>query len=242
MSECAAVVSSPLVPEGFLRASADYILARQRADGAIPWFDGGYADPWDHVEAAMGLSIAGEFAAAERAYRWLADSQLDDGSWWAAYKDGAVHNGERRESNFVAYFATGIWHHFLITGNTAFLRDYWPAVERAVEFVLALQSEYGEIQWAVDAGGAVKNDALITGCSSIFKSLECASNIAHTLGHARPQWLAARNELGCALRDRPERFDRTWESKARFSMDWFYPVLTDVFSGAAARATAAKVG
>jgi hypothetical protein len=42
------------------------------------------------------------------------------------------------------------------------------------------------------------------------------------------RWIVARLRLGHALRHRPERFDRTWESKARFSMDWFYPVLTGV--------------
>ena len=41
--------------------------------------------------------------------------------------------------------------------------------------------------------------------------------------------------LGRLLRRRPHRFDRTWESKSRYSMDWFYPVLTGVISGAAAR-------
>nr|WP_244506180.1 prenyltransferase/squalene oxidase repeat-containing protein [Microbulbifer marinus] len=237
-------ISSPaeigLFPRGFLRDSADYILSQQLSDGAIPWFDGGYADPWDHVEAAMGLSIAGEFAAAEKAYRWLADIQLADGSWWAAYKDGEVHNCERRESNFVAYVATGVWHHYLITGDVDFLLRYWVTVEKAVEFVLSLQTEHGEIHWAVDTDGKPKEDALITGCASIYKSLECAINIAHRLGHSRPHWLAGRTALGTALRERPQRFDRTWESKARFSMDWFYPVLTGVVSGSGARARLQK--
>ena len=43
-----------------------------------------------------------------------------------------------------------------------------------------------------------------------------------------PQWLLARERLGQALRHKPERFDRTWESKSRYSMDWFYPVLAGV--------------
>ena len=38
----------------------------------------------------------------------------------------------------------------------------------------------------------------------------------------------AREKLGQALRTKPHRFDRTWESKSRYSMDWFYPVLTGV--------------
>ncbi|MEX2961459.1 prenyltransferase [Microbulbifer sp. TYP-18] len=218
-------------PEGFLRLSAQYILQRQQADGSIPWFDGGYADPWDHVEAAMGLSICGEWIAAERAYAWLADIQLPDGSWWAAYKDGGVENGERRESNFVAYFATGIWHHFLVTDDRDFLHSYWPTVARAVDFVLGLQTPHGDIHWAVDGEGRPREDALVTGCCSIYKSLECAINIAHTLARPAASWMAARERLGYTLRERPHRFDRTWESKARFSMDWFYPVLTGVVQG-----------
>ncbi|SDJ53807.1 prenyltransferase/squalene oxidase repeat-containing protein [Microbulbifer yueqingensis] len=225
-----------LFPAGFVRDSADYILSQQLPDGSIPWFRGGYADPWDHVEAAMGLSIAGEYAAAEKAYAWLAGEQLADGSWWAAYKDGDVHDSDRRESNFVAYVATGVWHHFLITGNRLFLREQWPMVEKALGFVLRLQTSTGDIHWAVDADGSPREDALVTGCSSIYKSLECGIRAGHALGQVRTDWVAARNRLGEALRHRPERFDRTWESKARFSMDWFYPVLTGVFRGDAARA------
>ncbi len=229
------VKNTNLFPDGFVRDSAAYILSQQLPDGSIPWFKGHYADPWDHVEAAMGLAIAGEFAAAEKAYRWLADIQLADGSWWAAYKNGAVDNRERRETNFVAYVATGIWHFYLISGDKGFLRRYWQMVERAIDFVLALQTEHGEIHWAVDAEGEPKKDALITGCSSVFKSLECAINIARELRVDRPNWEQGRQALGYALRHKPERFDRTWESKARFSMDWFYPVLTGAFSGEAAR-------
>ena len=109
-------------------------------------------------------------------------------------------------------------------------------VDKAIGFVLALQTEHGDIHWAVDGDGVPKCDALVTGCSSIYKSLECAHNIAYTLGEERPHWLDARENLGNALRHKPERFDRTWESKARYSMDWFYPVLTGVLSGKEARA------
>ncbi|WP_226648222.1 prenyltransferase/squalene oxidase repeat-containing protein [Microbulbifer variabilis] len=225
-----------LFPTDFVRNSAAYILSQQLPDGSIPWFKGHYADPWDHVEAAMGLAIAGEFIAAEKAYRWLAEIQLPDGSWWAAYKDGVIDNSERRESNFVAYVATGIWHYYLISGDRRFLQRYWPMVERAINFVLSLQTEHGEIHWAVDSEGKPKEDALITGCASVYKSLECAINITSALGLERAEWIRGRAALGEALQSKPERFDRTWESKARFSMDWFYPVLTGAFTGEAARA------
>lgn len=223
-------LSKGLYPSEFFRPTVEFILACQQDDGSIPWFEGSYADPWDHTEAAMGLSIGGKWDAAEKAYQWLVNTQLEDGSWWAAYKAGEVENGERRETNFVAYVATGVWHHYLISENDEFLERMWPTVERAIEFVLRLQSQYGDIQWAVTPDGSPKEDALITGCSSIYKSLECASNIAVTLGKPHERWLDCRELLGDAIRNKPERFDRTWESKARYSMDWFYPILTGVLS------------
>ncbi|RLQ22140.1 prenyltransferase [Seongchinamella sediminis] len=229
-------LSRGLFPSDFLRPTVQFIVDTQRPSGEIPWFDGGYADPWDHVEAAMGLSIGGEHDAARRAYEWLYGMQLVDGSWWASYRGEAVDNSERRETNFVAYIAAGVWHHYLISGDRDFLRAMWPMVDKAIGFVLALQTGHGDIHWAVDGEGKPKQDALVTGCSSIYKSLECAHNIAFTLGEDRPRWLAARDRLGHALRHRPERFDRTWESKARYSMDWFYPVLTGVLPQKEARA------
>ncbi|MFK8042521.1 prenyltransferase [Congregibacter sp.] len=224
-----------LFPRDFLAPTIASIRDAQLPNGEIPWSPGNYADPWDHVEAAMGLSIGGEWKAAERAYRWLAEQQLSDGSWWAAYRNGVPDNRERRETNFVAYVATGVWHHYLISENRDFLSALWPVVYKAMSFVMSLQSEHGDIDWAVDEDGTPRSDALVTGCSSIYKSLECAHNIAVTLGEERPELLQSRSALGDALRNRPQRFDRTWESKSRYSMDWFYPVLTGVISGAAAK-------
>ncbi len=233
-------LSRGLFPQEFLRPTIDFILNCQQDSGEIPWFDGGYTDPWDHTESAMGLAIGGELQAARKAYRWLAKLQLPDGSWWASYRGEEVDNPQRRESNFVAYVATGLWHYYLISGERDFLQEMWPTVERAIGFALSLQTSHGEIHWAVDAQGNAKEDALVTGCSSIYKSLECAYNIAYTLDQPRPEWLLARDRLGTALRHKPERFDRTWETKARYSMDWFYPVLAGVFPQAEAKARLAE--
>ena len=85
-----------LFPREFLLPTVTAILDVQCDSGEIPWSAGSHADPWDHVEAAMGLSIGGEYHAALRAYRWLAAQQLADGSWWASYRDGAPENCQRR--------------------------------------------------------------------------------------------------------------------------------------------------
>jgi len=219
-----------------LRHTADYIADVQASDGAIPWFPEGILDPWDHVEAAMGLSVAGRLNEAEAAYRWLSRMQRADGSWYAAYRGNQVTDGTRAETNFVAYVATGVWHHYLISGNASFLDSMWETIRRAMAFVLDLQAPTGEIYWALDTRHGINKDALVTGCSSIHKSLECTAQIARTLGEDPSRYLQGQTALRHALLHRPERFDRTWESKARYSMDWFYPVLTGVVQGPAARA------
>ena len=49
-------------------ATVDSIAAIQLPNGMIPWFPGGHADPWNHVEAAMALTLGGHHAAARQAY------------------------------------------------------------------------------------------------------------------------------------------------------------------------------
>jgi hypothetical protein len=230
------IVTRGLFPVDYLRPTVEYIASHQHADGSVAWFDGGHVDPWDHVEAAMGLTIGGRHEEAEAAYAWLRKMQRPDGSWYASYSDGEVDDDTRAETNFVAYVATGVWHHYLVTRNRRFLEEYWPVVRRAMDFVLSLQSPHGEIHWALDSRTGVSEDALVTGCASIYKSLECTIRAAVELGEDPTHWIVARARLGGALRHKPERFDRTWESKARFSMDWFYPVLTGVYRDADARA------
>jgi hypothetical protein len=212
-------------------ATVRSILAEQRPDGAIPWFTGGHLDPWDHTEAAMALDAAGEHAAAEAAYRWLMRRQNPDGSWYAAYGYADGREGEpqdrSRESNFCAYVAVGAWHHYLSTGDDAFLEAIWPVVSRAVEFVLALQREDGTVRWRRDADGGAPDEALLTGSSSVYHALRCALAIAECLEEAQPDWELAAGRLRHAVAHHPERF----LEKDRYSMDWYYPVLGTALRG-----------
>ena len=57
---------TPLSAFPRLLATADYIAALQHSSGALPWFTGGITDPWDHVEAMMGLE--GLKRGSRRAY------------------------------------------------------------------------------------------------------------------------------------------------------------------------------
>jgi hypothetical protein len=207
------------------------IAAVQQPDGMIPWFPGGHGDPWNHVEAAMALDAGGRRPEAEAAYRWLVTTQRPDGAWHRYYRDGLVEE-DILDANVTAYVATGAWHHFGITGDTGFLEELWPVVDAAMGFVLDLQLARGEIVWARHADGTPWSFALLTASSSTLASLRAAARIAEHLGHDRPAWTAAADRLARVIADEPAAF----LPKDRWSMDWYYPVLTGALAGDAARA------
>jgi hypothetical protein len=214
-----------------LEGPAALIARTQRPSGEIPWCTHQKTDPWDHVEAAMGLATAGFLSAARRAYEWLAGEQLADGSWYSAYLEGAVQD-RTRDANMSAYVAVGVYHYFLLTADRGFVIRMWPAVRRAIDFALSLQAPTGEIHWAISPAGEVDRMALLTGSSSIFMSVKCALALSGIAGERRPGWQAALKALGEAIRTKPHLFNMT---KSRFSMDWFYPVLSGAVSGAEAQ-------
>ena len=229
------VTADSSFPKDYLTATTNYILSLQRKDGAIPWFRKGHVDPWNHVEAAMGLSIGGQHIAAVKAYEWLQSKQNKDGGWWCVYRQGRATSNNYRASHFAAYIATGVWHHYLISGDKDFLHRLWPTVVKAMDFTLGLQTSQGDFYWAVDEVGSPFGDALVTGCSSIYKSLECAIQMATVVVEPSEHWQNARQRLAMALWHKPECFDRSGTSRQRFAMDWFYPVLTGVIRGEAAK-------
>ena len=212
----------------FYSSSVDYILEVQNQDGSIPWEKGKKLDPWDHIEAAMGLSIAGNKVEAEKAFIWLSDNQLDDGSWYSEYIE-SVPQTKRRETNFSAYLATGLFHYFLIFEDKKFLERLFPSLEKAMEFVISSQTSKGDIYWAKEEGIEILDDSLITGSSSIYKSLECAIAIYNILGKPIENLSESRLSLRNSINNNPERYDRSWESKSRYSMDWYYPILCGVY-------------
>jgi hypothetical protein len=204
-----------------VKETARAIAALQRPNGMIPWFPGGHCDAWNHVETAMALDIAGMHSEAERAYEWLLQTQRYDGSWHNYYVEGGIED-PKLDTNVVAYVATGVWHHYLITGDRAFLRRMFPIVERAIDFVLDLQTARGEIVWARHVDGKPWTFALLTGSSSICLSIRCACAQALELGDERPEWELAAVNLADAIRNHPDAF----EPKNRWAMDWYYPVLS----------------
>lgn len=212
-------------------ATVDAIARVQLPDGNIPWTPGDHTDPWNLVEAAMALDVGGRHPEAERAYEWLRSMQRPDGCWHAYYVGRTVKD-PALDTNVTCYAANGVWHHYQSTGDTNFLEEFFPVVERGIDFALSLQAETGEIAWRgdePDPGG------LLTGSSSIHASLRCAIAIAERLGLERPDWELSLGSLAIAVAHRRDAF----LDKGRWAMDWYYPILGGVLRGHAAHARVA---
>jgi tetratricopeptide (TPR) repeat protein len=213
----------------FYKDSLEYIKKVQGSAGDIPWEKNKKLDPWDHIESAMGLSVGGFVEESKRAFLWLKENQQVDGSWYSEYINGEP-SVFRKETNFVAYISTGLWHYYLITEDKIFLQEMFPIISKSIEFVLSLQVEAGDIYWAVEEGKSPLDDSLITGSSSIYKSLECAFAIYNLLGECNIHIKSAMESLKDSINNNPDRYDRNWESKSRYSMDWYYPVLCGIYN------------
>jgi len=215
--------------------TAEWLASHQEPTGEILWSRDGKSDPWDHVHAAMGLSVLGRHEAARAAYRFLARVQEPNGAFAAERVAGHVTRATH-ETNHAAYVATGVWHYYCATQDDDFLAELWPCVERAIDWVVSLQMPSGAIAWA-EKKGKVWQAPLITGSSSVHGSLVCAQRVAAQLGHDRPAWRNAWRKLSRVLRHDLGVFENTNlpEGPGRYSMDWYYPVLAGAVRGSAGR-------
>jgi hypothetical protein len=210
-------------------ATGHSVAAMQQPSGAIGWPDG-HTDAWNHTECAMALSVCGLREPARRAFGWLRSSQRADGSWPKRTDPGGRVTDPAADSNQVAYVAVGVWHELLVSGDAGLAAAMWPTVRRAISFVLDLQTARGEIGWERAADGTPAGYALLAGCASIYQSLRCAVMLAEWAGQPQPDWELAAGRLGHVVASHPEAF----ADKSRFSMDWYYPVLSGAVRGAAA--------
>ena len=225
-----------LLSETQIDETANAIAQWQLRSGMIPWFPEGHSDPWNHIEAAMALATAGRIEEAEKAYDWLVGLQHDSGAWHQYYVADGVEQ-DKLDANVIAYIATGVWHHWLITDDRGFLESMFPVVERAIDWVFKLQQPRGEILWARHADGSPWSFALLTGSSSMYHSTRAALAISREVGSERTDWIEPISRLGKVIREQP---DGAFAPKNRWAMDWYYPVLSGVVTGDAGRARLAE--
>ena len=202
----------------------------QFLSGAIPSNQDGSHDPWDHLEAVMGLTTLGYKDQALNGLHWMASNQNEDGSWYNLYQDNKPLE-LNKQTNYASYIAVAVWHFYLLNNDIHFLKNFWEPVKKGVLFSLSLQHSNGAIAWNIDKSEKIDEDYLLTGCSSIAKSLECAIAICQVLDHKsfELEWRESHSKLIVALENPAEIFDLK-KDRSRFSMDWYYPILGGINS------------
>ena len=220
----------PLLDSAAVRATAASIASSQGSDGMIGRTPGGPGDPWNHVEGAIALDLAGLHDESSRAYRWLATHQRADGSWFATYRpDGSVAE-HHVDTNAVAYVATGVLAH-LLCGAGADLAALGGVVGRALEFVLGRERGRGVLPWSVQEDGSDAPISLLAASSSVSASLRHGAQLAERLGAPSLHLGEAAERIAASISGgRP-----VFADKSSFAMDWYYPVLTQAITGPAAR-------
>lgn len=211
------------------RGTAAWLASCVDIDGAIGWERRRHVDAWNHVECAMALTAFGQTEAADAAYGWLAANQRPDGTWPMKTTRGVVEDSSA-DANQVAYVSVGVWHHWLVRGERGFVEAMWPRVRAALDWVVARQLPWGGIAWSETADGRRWSEALLAGSSSIVHALDCGVLIAGLLGESAPEWVTARERLAAAVREHETLFI----DNARYSMDWYYPILGGAVRGDAA--------
>ena len=203
-----------------------YIKSIQYKSGAIPSNEDGTHDPWDHIESIMGLNIYKDIEASKSAFNWLTHHQNSDGSWYAKYyKTDAIE--KNKPTHFSPYIAVAALHFFRIFNDINFLQSIWSSIELALNFSVELQQDNGTIPLSINNNNQIENDYLLTGCSSILKSIECSIALSKILNKTEniEKWKKAHLLLSNAIQDPDGKFDLIKDRK-RFSMDWYYPILS----------------
>ena len=220
------IFSSDDLEIGLFENLGKYIKNRQHECGAIPSDDDGFHDPWDHIESIMGLSFSKEHAASKLAFLWLIKNQNSDGSWFAKYKNGVAIE-KNKPTHFGPYISVAALHFYKIFLDKVFLKELWPSIESAINFSLNLQIKNGTIPWSIDKYGEIEEDFLITGSSSILKSIECGLAISKILKKDKDlkSWIKSYEQLSEAIKNPVGKFDLIKDRK-RFSMDSYYPILS----------------
>ena len=77
---------------------------------------------------------------ALRAYDWLVGLQRLTTAPGTITTWPTASEQDKLDANTCAYVAAGVWHHYLLTRDLAFLEQTWSMVEPAIDFVLDLQT------------------------------------------------------------------------------------------------------
>ena len=137
---------------------------------------------------------------------------------------------ESKPTHFGPYISVAALHYFKIFSDKEKLEELWNTIRSAIDFSINLQNSNGTIPWSVDHKNNIEHDYLLTGSSSILKSIECGIKISKILNkEINEKWMKAYEALSYTVQNPNDLFDKTTD-RSRFSMDSYYPIISGVLS------------
>jgi GH15 family glucan-1,4-alpha-glucosidase len=138
------------INQAFRRSLIVIKNAQNPSLGTVPAATNPYAyghKTWvrDASVAAIALDASGHPEDAALYWRWMAGAQGNSGAWKTTYSawDGSYLSFVEPEDDSIGSFLYGVCRHYMLTGDAAFLREVWPAVQRAADYVLTNHAPNG---------------------------------------------------------------------------------------------------
>ena len=195
----------------------------------VPWYRGGHADPWNHVEATMALAAGGRWGEVERAFDWLAANQLADGSWCTFY----LADGVDRAAPGPQRLRLPCHRRPVVLAAGRRRRRCWRNCGRCssgrISWCLRYQRQGEKLPGplAPTAPSALSLCSLRPRRSNTPCARRPGSPSSSATSVEAEIWSAAAGRAAEAVAGRPGSF----EPKDRWAMDWYYPVLSGAVVG-----------
>ncbi len=212
---------SSLLGGAAFEASISFLESLQLKSGMIPWFKGGRADPWNHVEAAIALALGGRLDEAMAGARWLMEMQNVDGSWCHFYLSSGVAE-PRRDTNTCSYPVVLVALLDRMIVDRRVIEPYVAMALRGLDYVIAHQRVDGSIPWAIDPNGDGHPTSLIAASSSMCDSLMVAADLSRRFGMGDS---ARYQDASNALKSSVSAMAGPYTDTSDWAMDHYYPLL-----------------
>ncbi len=88
---------------------------------------------------ALALDASGHHPEAASYWLWVAGRQNSDGTFstnWSSWDGSPVTNSVSPEYDSLGHFLNGVWRHYQMTGDSAFLATVWPKVQLSASWLM----------------------------------------------------------------------------------------------------------
>ena len=203
-----------------LISAKNWILKNQKEDGEILWDDKGKWDFWDHCECLIALSIYEEWDAFNKGLDFCLNKINQEGLVKSQYKNGVITQ-DYFEAHHAPYIYLPLLQKYYIDNDLNYLSSYRSEIHQIYKGTLKFKDAEGFYHWALDKNG-LADDTLITSSCSLELSRRAYNMICVLINNEE---FIDQEEIISPTKLKSNKFDRGGISRARFSMDSYYPIL-----------------